>query len=140
MPMCEHCPVHPDLSHWKNVIRQCSKTCAMCLGHPAVPLMGKAPSLSCEITVQKKEPIQGDAFKGRFRTCLATIHFSPFTCCFRRFLTPNSQNHSYVHYSLSKFTGEWFTNHPNHIHTFTPITRIGAAKVSDLLGSSHKIH
>ena len=43
--------------------------------------------------------------------------------------TPNSQNHSYVHYSLSKFTGEWFTNHSNHIHIFTPITRIVPTKV-----------
>ena len=43
------------------------------------------------------------------KTLVATIHFSPFTCSFRRFLrpsftgffatrTPNSQNHSYVHY------------------------------------------
>ena len=72
---------------------------------------------------------------------MATIHFSPFTCCFRKFFrrsfmrffsatrTPNSQNHSYVHYSLSKFTGEWFTNHSNHIHRFTPITRKVATKV-----------
>ena len=70
---------------------------------------------------------------------MATINFSLFTCCFRRFLgvhsrvlfatrTPNSHNHSYVHYSLSKFTGEWFTNHSNHIHRFTPITRIVATK------------
>ena len=42
--------------------------------------------------------------------------------------TPNSQNHSYLHYSLSKFMGEWFTNHSNHIHIFTPITRIVATK------------
>ena len=34
----------------------------------------------------------------------------------------------YVHYSLSKFTGEWFTNRSNHIHRFTPITRIVATK------------
>ena len=65
----------------------------------------------------------------------ATIHFSPFTCSFRTLLgrsftvffatrTPNSQNHSYVHYSLSKFTGEWFTNHSNHIHIFTSITLV----------------
>ena len=141
---------------------------------------------------------------------MAAIHFSPFTCYFRRFLrrsftgfnsmrTPNSQNHSYVHYfssktkvpgeegaagycpkillpkrakmvlssfhrshresafeighflrqnfwmisggtssprpfcftpdySLSEFTGEWFTNRSNHIHIFTPITRIVATK------------
>ena len=43
--------------------------------------------------------------------------------------TPNSQNHSYVHYSLSKFTGEWFTNRSNHIHVFTPITRTMATKL-----------
>ena len=42
--------------------------------------------------------------------------------------TPNSQNHSCVHCSLSKFTGAWFTNHSNHIHIFTPITRIVATK------------
>ena len=35
-----------------------------------------------------------------------------------------------VHYSLSKFRGEWFTNRSNHIHIFTPITRIVATKVS----------
>ena len=76
----------------------------------------------------------------RVRTC-ATIHSSPFKCCFCRFFlcvrsqvcsatrTPNSHNHSYVHYSLSKFTGEWFTNHANRIHIFTPITRIVATKV-----------
>ena len=68
-------------------------------------------------------------------------------CCFRRFLgvhsrvlfatrTPNSQNHSYVHYSLSEFTGEWFTNHSNHIHIFTPITRIVATKVCSHWASS----
>ena len=32
--------------------------------------------------------------------------------------TPNSQNRSYVHYSLPKFTGEWFTNRSNHIRIF----------------------
>ena len=37
--------------------------------------------------------------------------------------TPNSQNHSYVHYSLSKFTSEWSTNHSNRIHRFNPIPR-----------------
>ena len=42
--------------------------------------------------------------------------------------TPNSRNHSCVHYSLSEFRGEWFTNHSNHIHTFTPIKRIVATK------------
>ena len=74
--------------------------------------------------------------------CLvATIHFSPFTCCFRKFLvlhsrafsatrTPNSLNYSQVRYSLSTFTGEWFTNHANHIHIFTPITGIVATKVA----------
>ena len=72
---------------------------------------------------------------------MATINFSPFTCCFRgvffgvhsRVLsatrTPNSHNHSYVKYSLPKFTGEWFTNHSNHILIFTPITRIVATKL-----------
>ena len=60
---------------------------------------------------------------------VATIHFSPFTCCFRGFVrrsftgffttrTLNSQNHSYVHYSLSRFTGEWFTNHSRLIMCF----------------------
>ena len=43
--------------------------------------------------------------------------------------TLNSHNHSYVHYSLPKFTGEWFTNRTNHIQIFTPITRIVATKV-----------
>ena len=72
---------------------------------------------------------------------VAAIHFSPFTCCFRSLFgrsftgffsatrTPNPHNHSHVHYSLSKFTGEWFTSHSNHIHRFTPITRIVATKV-----------
>ena len=74
------------------------------------------------------------------RFLVATIRFSPFTCCFCNFLgihsrvlfatrTPNSHNHSYVHYSVSKFTGEWFTNHSNHIHIVTPITGIVATKV-----------
>ena len=79
------------------------------------------------------------------RGLAATIHFSPFTCCFRELFsvhsrlfaatrTPNSHNHSYLHYSLCKFTGEWFhgrkrlTNHSDHIHIFTPITRIVATK------------
>ena len=35
---------------------------------------------------------------------------------------------SYVHYSPAKFTGEWFTNHSNHIRIFTPITRKVATK------------
>ena len=72
---------------------------------------------------------------------MATIRFSRFTygTVSERFLdihsrvlfamrTPNSHNHSYVHYSLSKFTGEWFANHSNHIHIFTPITRVVATK------------
>ena len=68
-----------------------------------------------------------------FQTLVATIHFSPFTCCFRRFIRrsftfSNSHNHSYLHYSICTFMGEWFTNHSNHIHTFTPITRIAATK------------
>ena len=59
---------------------------------------------------------------GTNATLVATIHFSPFTCCSAGFLgvhsrvlfamrAPNSHNHSYVHYSLSKFTEKWFTNH-----------------------------
>ena len=52
---------------------------------------------------------------------ISTIHSSPFTCCFR--------NHSYVRYSQSKFTGEWFTNRSNHIQIMTPITRIVATKI-----------
>ena len=70
---------------------------------------------------------------------VATIHLSPFTHCFRKFFwrsfmvfsattLPNSHNHSYVRHSLSKFTSEWFTNHSNHIHRFTPITRVVATK------------
>ena len=71
---------------------------------------------------------------------MATIRFSPFTCCFRSLFgafihgvfsatrKPNSHNHSYVPYSLAKFTGEWFTNHSNHIYIFTPITRIVATR------------
>ena len=66
---------------------------------------------------------------------VATIHFS--TCCFRKFLgelhsrfpaarTLNSHNHSYLHWSLCKFTGERFTNHSNHVHILTPITQIVA--------------
>ena len=77
----------------------------------------------------------------RLETCPETwvwglVRFSPFTCCFRRFFrrsftvlsatrTPNSHNYSYVHYALSKFTGERFTNHSDHIHKITPILRIG---------------
>ena len=71
---------------------------------------------------------------------VATNHISPFTCCFHRFFrhsftffsatgTPNSQKHSFVHCSVSEFTGEWFTIHSNHIHIFTPITRTMATKV-----------
>ena len=41
----------------------------------------------------------------------------------------NSLNHSYVHYSQSKFMGERFTNHSNHVHIFIPITRIVPTKV-----------
>ena len=37
---------------------------------------------------------------------------------------------SYVHHSLCKFTGEWFTVHSNHIHRLTPITRAVATKIS----------
>ena len=33
-------------------------------------------------------------------------------------------NHANDHYSLSSVHSEWFTNHSNHIHIFTPITRI----------------
>ena len=40
----------------------------------------------------------------------------------------HSHNHSYVHDSLYKFAGEWFTNHSNHIPRFTPTTRIVATK------------
>ena len=70
---------------------------------------------------------------------MATIHFS-FTCCFRRFLRrsftglfPQRERQIHritltftVHYLNSRAT--WFTNHSNHIHIFTPITRIVATK------------
>ena len=96
-----------------------------------------------------KDPLRSAAERNaketqRVRALVATIHFSLFTCCFLRFFfdvhsclfsamrTPTSQNHSYVHNSLSKFTGEWFTNHSNHIHIFTPNTRIVATKVRAL--------
>ena len=38
-------------------------------------------------------------------------------------------NHANDHYWLSSVHSEWFTNHSNHIHTFTPITRIVATKL-----------
>ena len=70
---------------------------------------------------------------------VATIHFSPFTCCFRKFFrlsqaffhNENAKftDNSYVRYSLSRFTGEWFADHSNHIHRSTRITRIVATKV-----------
>ena len=155
----------------------------------------------------------------RVRNLVATIHFSPFTCCFRRFFrrsftgsfrNENAEftqsllcslftkftgecNHSHVrslftangssecssihvsvgdtktaqfienkqtnrsgkggritmrcrgfipitnhandHYSLSSVHSEWFTNHSNHIHIFTPITRIVATKVRNVRGN-----
>ena len=37
-------------------------------------------------------------------------------------------NHANDHYSLSSVHSEWFANHSNHIHIFTPITRIMATK------------
>ena len=37
-------------------------------------------------------------------------------------------NHASDHYSLSSVHSKWFTNHCNHIHTFTPITRVVATK------------
>ena len=43
--------------------------------------------------------------------------------------TPLWKPLTYVHYSLSKFTGEWFINHSNHLtHILTPITRVVATK------------
>ena len=50
--------------------------------------------------------------------------------------TPNSQNHSYVHYSLSKFTGEWFTHHSIRINIFTPITRIVVITLKSVFDSA----
>ena len=75
---------------------------------------------------------------------VVTIKFSLFICCFGGFggcsftrLFPQRErrihrNHSCVHYSLSKFTGKWFTNHSNHIQLFTPITRKVATKVQKI--------
>ena len=65
------------------------------------------------------------------------VHVQPCFCRLlgfhSRFLsatrTPNSHNHFYVDYSPSKLTGERFTNHSDHIHIFTPITRIVVTKV-----------
>ena len=37
-------------------------------------------------------------------------------------------HHAKVRYSLSSVHSEWFTNHPNHIHTFSRITRMVATK------------
>ena len=37
-------------------------------------------------------------------------------------------NHANDHYSLSSVHSEWLTNRSNHIHAFTPITRIVATK------------
>ena len=76
----------------------------------------------------------------RHQSLVAAIRSSPFTFRFRRVFrhffmvffsatgTPNSRNHSFIHYSLPKSTGEWFNNHSNHIHRFTPITRKVATK------------
>ena len=41
-------------------------------------------------------------------------------------------NHANDHYSLSFVHNEWFTNHTNHIHTFTPITGIVPTKIGTL--------
>ena len=69
---------------------------------------------------------------------VAPIRFFLFTCCFRLFFGVHSRflsatrtlnSHSYFHYSLSQFTGEWFTNHSNHTHIFTPISRTVVTKV-----------
>ena len=71
-------------------------------------------------------------------TLVATIHFSPFTpqifafSCATR--TPNSHNHSYIHYSLSSIHNEMFTNHSNHIHIFTLVTQIVVTMVQTLVG------
>ena len=42
-------------------------------------------------------------------------------------------HHANYHYSLSSVHSEWFTNHSNNIHTFTPITRIVATKFQKLI-------
>ena len=74
----------------------------------------------------------GEPFFGHF--CIGDLGHFCVTAgfFFSATRTPNSLNHSYVHYSLSKFTGEWFTNHSNHIHIFTPITRMVATMVRGL--------
>ena len=61
-----------------------------------------------------------------------------FTFLFSATRTPNSHNHSYLHSSLSKFTGKRFTIHSNLIHIFTPITppSFGRSGMSHLRDSS----
>ena len=86
--------------------------------------------------------------------CLArlvvTIHFSVhmlFPQVFQAFihgffLQQERRIHTItlMHYSLSKFTGEWFANHSNPIHICTPITRIVTTKLARLfLKSSYPI-
>ena len=60
---------------------------------------------------------------------LPQVFFGVPSRAFSAMRTSNSQNYSYVHYSLSKSTGKWFTNHANQIHIFTPITLIVATQV-----------
>ena len=93
--------------------------------------------LACKIRFPEFNPKFGSGRSGHHS--LFSVHMlfpQVFFCVQSRFLsatrTPNSQNHSYVHYSLSKFTGEWFTNDSNHIHIFTPITRIVANSVLEV--------
>ena len=110
--------------------------------------MGSPTELILELPMPKSGPSNERLFTSsdisrvprNGRIMVATIHISPFTCCFcfckffrrpftglfrnEKVFNENSHNHSYVRYSLFRFTGEWFTNHSNHIHRFTPITRI----------------
>ena len=81
---------------------------------------------------------------------MVTIHFSPFTCCFRKFFGVHSRVFSamrtpkFTQSSLcSLFTvfvhNERFTNYTNHIHRFTPVTRTVASKIAKVKINSSEL-
>ena len=107
-------------------------------------LQQSVPNLLCPFTHSRTDGqavCQQTGRRKRLPILVATIHFSPFTCCFHRFFRRSftaffSQRERQIHTITLMCTIHYlnsrvnrFTNHSNHIHIFTPITRIVATKL-----------
>ena len=120
-----------EISDVKNLVKFGGKTFRPARKAPKCSgrILGRISANFSETSFQISHLFSETSFSRRAVLRFFGVHSRLFSAT----RTPDSRNHSYLLYSLCQFTGEWFTNHSNHIHIFTPIARIVATKLTTLI-------